>query len=59
MLETKNQTENSFIYVEFDKELSGIEKEFEERLWELYDRRKKQNYHNSNFAKSFFKKLTF
>ncbi len=52
MLETKNQTENSFIYVEFDKELSWIEKEFEERLWELYDRRKKQNYHNSNFAKS-------
>jgi len=44
MLETKYQTENLFIYEEFDKE-------FEEKLWELYDRIKKSNYHNSNFAK--------
>ena len=51
MFETKNQTENSFIYEEFDKEFSLIEKEFEEKLWELYDRIKKQNYNNSNFAK--------
>ncbi len=41
MLETKNQTENSFIYEEFDKEFSWIEKELEEKLWELYDRAKK------------------
>ena len=44
MLEKKYQTENSFINEEFDKE-------FEEKLWELYDRIKKSNYHNSNFAK--------
>jgi len=51
MLETKNQTKNSFIYEEFDKEFSWIEKELEEKLLELYDRIKKQNYHNTNFAK--------
>jgi hypothetical protein len=38
MLETKNQTENSFIGEEYDKEFSWIEKELEEKLWELYDR---------------------
>ncbi len=53
MVETKNQIENSFIYDEFDKEFSWLEKELEEKLWELYDRTKKQNYRNSNFAKSF------
>ncbi len=42
MLETKNQTENSFIYEEFDREFSWIEKELEEKLWELYDRRVNQ-----------------
>ncbi len=52
MVETKNQIENSFIYEEFDKEFSWLEKELEEKLWELYDRIKKQNYRNSNFAKS-------
>ena len=41
MLETKNQTENSFTYEEFDKEFLWIEKELEEKLWELYDRIKK------------------
>ena len=49
MLETKNQTENSFIYEEFDKEFSWIEKELEEKLWELYDRIKKYNYHKFQF----------
>ncbi len=44
MLDTKNQTE------EFEND-SWIEKELEEKLWELYDRIKKYNYHNSNFAK--------
>jgi hypothetical protein len=38
MLETKNQTKNSFICEEYDKEFSWIEKELEEKLWELYDR---------------------
>ncbi len=52
MVETKNQIENSFIYEEFDKEFSWLEKELEEKLWELYDRAKKQNYRNSIFAKS-------
>ena len=51
MLEKKYQTENSFIYEELDKEFLWIEKVFEEKLWELYDRIKKSNYHNSNFAK--------
>ena len=41
MLETKNQTENSLIYEEFDIEFSWIEKELEEKLLELYDRIKK------------------
>ncbi len=53
MLETKNQIENSFIYEEFDKEFdkefSWIEKELEEKLWELYDRIKKYNYHKFQF----------
>jgi len=49
MLETKNQTENSFVYEEFDKEFSWIEKELEEKLWELYDRIKKYNYHKFQF----------
>jgi len=49
MFETKNQTENSFIYEEFDKEFSWIEKELEEKLWELYDRIKKYNYHKFQF----------
>ncbi len=34
MLETKNETKNSFTYEEF----SWLEKELEEKLWELYDR---------------------
>ncbi len=42
MLETKNQIENSFIYEEFDKEFSWIEKELEEKLWELYDSAKNE-----------------
>jgi hypothetical protein len=42
MLETKNPTENSCIhYEESDEELSWIEKELEEKLWELHDRAKK------------------
>ncbi len=41
MLDTKNQTEDSFFYEEFDKEFSWIDKELEEKLWELYDRIKK------------------
>ncbi len=49
MFETKNQTENSFIYEEFDKEFSWIEIELEEKLWELYDRIKKYNYHKFQF----------
>ncbi len=49
MLETKNQTENSFIYEEFHKEFSWIEIELEEKLWELYDRIKKYNYHKFQF----------
>ncbi len=56
MLETKNQIENSFIYEEFDKEFSWIEKELEEKLWELYDRAKneKNNWIIFYFAKSFW-----
>jgi len=42
MLEAKNQIENSLIYEEFDKEFSWIEKELEEKLWELYDRAKNE-----------------
>ncbi|MCH6586391.1 MAG: hypothetical protein IH792_05125 [Thaumarchaeota archaeon] len=38
MLETKNQTKNSFIYEKFDKEFSWIEEELEKKLWELHDR---------------------
>ncbi len=37
MLEKKYQTENSLLYEDF---FSWIEKELEEKLWELYDRRK-------------------
>ena len=37
MVETKNETKNSFTYEEF----SWLEKELEEKLWELYDRIKK------------------
>ena len=37
-----------------DKEFSEIEKELEDKLWELFYKMKKQNYYNSNFAKSFF-----
>jgi len=44
MLEAKNQIENSLIYEEFDKEFSWIEKELEEKLWELYDRAKNEKY---------------
>ena len=40
-LETKNQAENTLFYEEFDKEISWIENELEEKLWELYDRIKK------------------
>ena len=39
MMDTKYQTENSFFYEEFEND-SWIEKELEEKLWELYDRRK-------------------
>ena len=38
MLETKNQTKNSFIYEKIDKEFSWIEEELEKKLWELHDR---------------------
>ncbi len=37
MMDTKYQTENSLLYEDF---FSWIEKELEEKLWELYDRRK-------------------
>jgi len=37
MLETKIQTENSCICEDSDEEFSGIEKELEEKLWELHD----------------------
>jgi len=42
MLETKNPTGNPCIhYEENDEEFSWIEKELEEKLWELHDRAKK------------------
>ncbi len=41
-----------FDYDELDEEFSEIEKELEDKLWELFDRSKKQNYNHSNFAKS-------
>jgi len=40
MMDTKYQTENSLFYEEFEND-SLIEKELEEKLWELYDRIKK------------------
>jgi len=39
MMDTKYQIENSFFYEEFEND-SWIENELEEKLWELYDRRK-------------------
>ena len=41
MMDTKYQTENSFFYEEFEND-SLVENELEEKLWELYDRRKNQ-----------------
>ena len=41
-----------FDYDELDEEYSEIDKELEEKLWEIYDRIKKQNQNHSNFAKS-------
>ncbi len=38
MLETTNQTENSYTCEEIDGELSKIEEELENKLWELHDR---------------------
>jgi hypothetical protein len=38
MLETKIQTENSCICEDNGEEFSWIEKELEEKLWELHDR---------------------
>ncbi len=37
-----------------DKEFSEIEKELEDKLWELFYKMKKQNYRHSIFSKSFF-----
>jgi len=37
MMDTKYQTENSFFYEESEND-SWIEKELEEKLWELYNR---------------------
>ena len=37
-----------------DREILEIEKELEDKLWELFYKMKKQNYYNSNFSKSFF-----
>jgi len=40
MMETKYHIDNSFFYEEFDRDL-WIEKELEEKLWELYDKIRK------------------
>jgi hypothetical protein len=37
-----------------DREISEIEKELEDKLWELFYKMKKQNYRHSTFSKSFF-----
>ncbi len=37
-----------------DREFSEIEKELEDKLWELFYKMKKQNQYHSKFSKSFF-----
>jgi hypothetical protein len=37
-----------------DEVFSEIEKELEDKLWELFYKRKKHNYGHSKYSKSFF-----